>query len=96
MKEKDDKIGDLVNRFNDMECRELEKNQPIKSLLRKVEAVDETIDFVNNLSNPDKVYSVLICNKLRNSKYTSAENIQTLAVMGAQTNVIYAMKVLKI
>ena len=27
MKEKDDKIGDLVNRFNDMECRELENNQ---------------------------------------------------------------------
>ena len=27
MKEKDDKIGDLVKRFNDMECRELENNQ---------------------------------------------------------------------
>ena len=45
-----------------MDCRELEKNQLIESLLKENEAVDnETIDFVNNLSNPDNMYSVLIC-----------------------------------
>ena len=27
VKEKDDKIGEIVKRFNDMECRELENNQ---------------------------------------------------------------------
>ena len=29
MKEKDDKIGDLVKRFNDMKCRELENNRQL-------------------------------------------------------------------
>ena len=41
MKEKDDKIGDLVKRFNDMECRELENNQLMERLLKKAEAVEK-------------------------------------------------------